>query len=639
MKLFDPKTGFLLGDPETCPFPAGWRPEPEEIRYALSPLILSASGWRKIFAGDGSEESGTPELSLPDRVLAGLMAVAFASFLKEKSGLPEPRVLVGLDSRPTGPALADVMIRVFLALNLKVVYTFITAAPELMARAGEDPEIQGFAYISASHNPLGHNGLKFGLNDGGVVGGDGAAQLIARFRALAGDPEAPAAMIALVQGLPAEAVEAVYRKAGEAKEETAGYYTRFSRRVVSGMKDPARQEELLNLLSRRCRERGAGILGELNGSARSLSIDRPFLEASGVICRSLNDRPRQVVHRIVPEGPSLDLCRQELDRARREDPRFVLGYVPDNDGDRGNLVYWNDRSGRSEILEAQEVFALSVLAELAWLEYLAARFPGEPELSAPRGVAVNGPTSLRIEAIARAFGARVFRAEVGEANVVNRAREAREEGFAVPILGEGSNGGNITFPAAVRDPLNTLFALLKLLHITREGDVPGLFESWCLRSGRPELYRPDFTLTDILLSLPAFTTTSAFEDRALLQIRTEDHGLLKARYEEAFPGQWENRKKRLRDRWGICSWEEINYEGTRAVTGTGPACRTGAQRGGLKIQFLDGTGEPAGFIWMRGSGTEPVFRIMADLRGTDREGEAEILDWQREMILAADSRG
>jgi len=75
------------------------------------------------------------------------------------------------------------------------------------------------------------------------------------------------------------------------------------------------------------------------------------------------------------------------------------------------------------------------------------------------------------------------------------------------------------------------------------------------------------------------------------------------------------------------------------VTGTGPACRTGAQRGGLKIQFLDGTGEPAGFIWMRGSGTEPVFRIMADLRGTDREGEAELLDWQKEMILAADSRG
>ena len=59
---------------------------------------------------------------------------------------------------------------------------------------------------------------------------------------------------------------------------------------------------------------------------------------------------------------------------------------------------------------------------------------------------------MRIEEIAEAFYASVYRAEVGEANVVNLARSLRDKGFTVPILGEGSNGGNITHPAAVRIP-------------------------------------------------------------------------------------------------------------------------------------------------------------------------------------------
>ena len=78
---------------------------------------------------------------------------------------------------------------------------------------------------------------------------------------------------------------------------------------------------------------------------------------------------------------------------------------------------------------------------------------------------------------------------MGEANVVNLARNLREQGYQVRILGEGSNGGTITNPAAVRDPLNTIFALLKLLSIKDEvlpnGKVVlGLFHRWCKYSDR-----------------------------------------------------------------------------------------------------------------------------------------------------------
>ena len=138
--------------------------------------------------------------------------------------------------------------------------------------------------------------------------------------------------------------------------------------------------------------------------------------------------------------------------------------MPDNDGDRGNIVYINDRTGCAEILEAQEVFALSVLSELEFMKQTAAAAQGASAApGAKLAVAVNGPTSMRIERIAEAYGVEVFRAEVGEANVVNLAAEKRAEGFEVRILGEGSNGGNITHPATVRDPLNTIFALIKLI--------------------------------------------------------------------------------------------------------------------------------------------------------------------------------
>jgi phosphoglucomutase len=62
-----------------------------------------------------------------------------------------------------------------------------------------------------------------------------------------------------------------------------------------------------------------------------------------------------------------------------------------------------------------------------------------------------------------------------------------------------------------------------------------------------------------------------------------------------------------------------------------------AGRGGLKLHFLNGAGLPVAAIWMRGSGTEPVFRVMADAEGQDRGFERELIFWQRRMVVEADS--
>jgi len=626
--MMDENTGFVLGDPEQKPF-ARLQISRKDINAALEPMILSASGWRKVFASDGDEESCTEDLLPADRLLAAAMAEVFTDFLLRRIKTPSPVVVVGLDARFTGPALADVMIRTLLSRGITVRYLFIAAAPELMGYTGQTEDCDGFIYISASHNPIGHNGVKFGLNTGGVLSGEQAGELIGDFKNLLDDPSALDLLRNRVDEVEPDRIRDIYSQVTRWKSEAYNVYRTFTARVISGLELQKEQTAFFDALKRGISQRPLSVVAELNGSARTLTVDAEFLRELGAGVKVVNGKPRQITHRIVPEGESLDLCRQELEKAALNDPSFQLGYVPDNDGDRGNLVYFSSRDNRAHILEAQEVFALSVLSELAYLYW-------NGRMTDKTGVAINGPTSGRIEDICEAFGCSAFRAEVGEANVVNLAGRKRDTGWQVRILGEGSNGGNITWPAAVRDPLNTLGALLKILLLRSTEEKPGIFEIWCHLSEQTDRYKPDFDLQDVIDSLPAYTTTSAFDKKAMLQIRTMDHAALKKNYEMVFLKEWALRMVELQNRFGICSWEEWNQEGVNSICGMGSEFRTGAHRGGLTIRFKDEEGAVLGFIWMRGSGTEPVFRVLADWKGRNQEAEEYLLSWHKSMIEEAD---
>jgi phosphoglucomutase len=598
-------------------------------------LILSASGWRKVFALSGDEEDTTAQTGRADMALTAVMAAAFHSFLLSKGIGPGEgsRIAIASDSRPTGPSIIGQFVRYFTSAGYGTAHLGVAAAPEIMAFAGEDEEISAFIYVSASHNPVGHNGVKFGLSDGGVLGGEDAHTLISTFKNILGLPAQCAEAIATAAACDEKAFEAVLGKSVDYKQAALRIYQDFLVRTVTGATGPAEAERIISLLRDSAALRGFGVLGELNGSARAASVDAGVFEYAGFNTHFAGAVVGEISHRIVPEGESLDPARIILEELHSRHPGFCIGYVPDNDGDRGNLVYIL-KDGTSRALEAQEVFALAVLSELAYQRWLE-EFRGDTEHTAPLAVAVNGPTSMRIDRIAEAFSAGVFRAEVGEANAVNLARALRKQAYRVPILGEGSNGGNITHPSSVRDPLCTVFAIAKLLLIRDTPERMGLFHRWLEASGRGGEYHDDFTLPDIIESLPLFTTTSAYESRAVLRLGSFDHGLLKKEWEKIFAEQWEERKETLLEKYGIAGWEEQQYEGTEQKNGTGAAYRSGAETGGLKVLFLDGDGKATDCIWMRGSGTEPVFRILADCQGTDAERERYFLDWHRSMIEAA----
>ena len=632
MLIYDQLSHLTIADDQfdILAFP---QPSKEEVQNALSSMILSASGWRKVFAEGGDEEDPTKSISHADGAIVTFVALALArhlgAALAQKDAIQSehpvasspteksPTILVGLDARPTGRLIGDLICRTLLSLGCKVRYLFICAAPEIMADCNLYPdEADAFLYVSASHNPIGHNGFKFG-RAGGVYPGAESKKLTDIFLSLFTEE----GVLTYLQKLSASRQDNSYldvlNQVKSQKQQSLQRYEEFILATASKSSNEKDHYAFTRSVIANTETKPLGILGELNGSARSVSIDHSFLKSLGLKVSMLNNKVGQVVHGIVPEGENLELCRETLEELYAGDKAYLLGYVPDNDGDRGNLVYIRESTGKAEILEAQSVFSLVVLAELcqAHLENPQAKL----------AVAVNGPTSMRIDRICEALGVEVFRSEVGEANVVELANMKRAEGYLVPILGEGSNGGNITHPAKVRDPMNTLMSLIKLLTQEELGNL------WS-RVSKTRLPRKA-NLEAIIDSLPCFITTPSFSDKGKMQVNAPQRALKQA-YEELFLMEWETKKEELKA-MDITSYKVYQMEGTNLYLGAGEANRNEPYSGGYKIIFSNTLGEETDFIWMRGSKTEPVFRVLADCQGTDQVRHDYLIDWQRSLITKA----
>ena len=584
-------------------------------------MILSASGWRKVFAINGDEQSHSPDISEEDTALSMAAASVFFDYLVQITGQECPVIALGNDSRPTGSQIAGAMLHTLVAKGALVQYSGITSAPEIMAYA---KKLDGFIYISASHNPIGHNGIKFGTNNGGVLEAKENAKVTEKFLALLEDEATLNKLVKDSYACSSMALNEVFQNQKSSKFNALRAYEDFICQTITDSDNKEHQKDFFQMLDGQIRAKGFGVVCDFNGSSRALSIDKEFFTNHGIDFYSINED--EIAHEIIPEAENLVHVAGAMEDLHRHNKtsNALLGYMPDCDGDRGNIVYWDQKAGKPVILKAQEVFSLSVLAELTYSIW---KNSGDPAFKP--AVCVNCPTSMRIDEICRILGAKVFRAEVGEANVVNLAREKRQEGWNVRILGEGSNGGTITHPASVRDPLNTLFAIIKLLMMKEDG----LYKIWCDKAGLE--YKADFTLTDILESLPVYTTTGVSEPRAVLKVKNTDHAALKAKFQKVFEADWKQRADQLKKDYGICSYEAVITKGTVETCGVSDWSESG--KGGLKIIFKDEGGSPVAFIWMRGSGTEPVFRIMCDVRGDKVEEEKALLEWETELIQKSDN--
>ncbi|MFX0102793.1 MAG: hypothetical protein ACFFCS_24710 [Candidatus Hodarchaeota archaeon] len=111
-------------------------------------MIFTASGTRGIVGRDL-----TPEFIIP-------LNLTYGTWLREKNNDKDPKVLIGRDTRPSGPMLEAGIKHALLATGCEVLSGGICPTPAIL-HAKKTLNLEGAVIISASHNPAEYNGLKF----------------------------------------------------------------------------------------------------------------------------------------------------------------------------------------------------------------------------------------------------------------------------------------------------------------------------------------------------------------------------------------------------------------------------------------------------------------------------------------------
>ncbi|WKC86789.1 phosphoglucomutase [Borreliella kurtenbachii] len=583
----------------------------KSFKKAFDEMILSPSGFRKIFAKSKNENSTENEINNEDKVLIALIIFTISNYFKNE---PKPYIGLGLDSRPTGKIIAEITIKILTTNKEKIKFFGILPITEILAYTKNSKDSKGFIYISASHNPTGYNGIKIGLNDGGVLNSTKAHEIIKQIKNNSQNEKLINHLINTLNKFNEdkshlENFNKIIKL--ERKNKNQSYET-----YKSLIHEIAYENDINNknieILEKRILKNPIGIIAEMNGSSRINSIDKELLESLGLKVELYNNEIGIFKHNIIPEGKSLNECKKLLQNKYIRDNSFELGYVPDCDGDRGNLVFIDKATNTANIIEAQKIFALVVISELSYLHYMG--------IKNNVAIVTNDATSLNIEKIANFFNAKVYRVEVGEANLTEMADDLRAQGLVVKISGEGSNGGCIIHPSRVRDPITTLLSIVKLLKMKE------LYQIWCRLS--KNYYKEKYDLKDILNTTNFYSNVIVSSKKAnLTNLKIENQEILKSNYENLLIKEIKSNK--LFQELSVVDYEIINYEGKRQSK-----TRTGDSSGGLKV-LLKTDKEIVATLWMRMSKTEPVTRVLSEVIYEKRHILFKLLEFNKRLIKKA----
>lgn len=583
----------------------------KNFKKAFDEMIFSASGFRKIFAKSKNEDSTENEIDNEDKVLIALIIFTISNYFKNE---PRPYIGLGLDSRPTGNIIAEVTIKILITSKEKIKFFGILPITEILACTKNSKDSKGFIYISASHNPAGYNGIKIGLNDGGVLNSAKTQEIIKQIKNNSQNENLIKHLINTLNKFDEDKAHLEYYKKTIKleKENKNRSYEAYKSLIHEIVHENDINNKIIEILKKRILKNPIGIIAEMNGSSRINSIDKELIESLGLKIELHNDKMGIFKHNIIPEGKSLNECKKLLQKKYIKDNSFELGYVPDCDGDRGNLVFIDKVTNTASIIEAQKIFALVVISELSYLYYTG--------IKNNIAIVTNDATSLNIEKIANFFNAKVYRVEVGEANLTEMADDLRAQGFIVKISGEGSNGGCIIYPSRVRDPITTLLSIVKLLKMKE------LYQIWCKLS--KNYYKEKYSLKDILNTTNFYSNVIVSSKKAnLTNLKIENQEILKSNYENLLIKEIKSNK--LFQELSIVDYEIINYEGKIQAK-----IRTGDASGGLKV-LLKTNKEIVATLWMRISKTEPVTRVLSEVIYTKRNVLFKLLEFNKRLIKKA----
>ena len=334
-------------------------------------LMVGVSGVRGIVGKDLTEDVVTR------------YATAFGLWAGER----KPLVVVGRDARKSGPAFETAVVAGLASVGCDVVKVGLAPTPTIQL-AVEHHRAGGGIAITASHNPIEWNALKFIGPDGVFLDGADAVRL-QQLAVQSGEGREKAGNVRTDEGAVTRHLEGVLRLPGLAVAEIRAKEVRVALDAV----------------------RGAG------GPIMRALLERLGCEVAGIHLETDGEFPR--APEPVPEnlGELAGLVRRSA---------ADLGFAVDPDGDRLAIV-----DERGEPIGEDYTLAFAVRAVLG----------GKRETgNGKRVVVCNLSTSLVVEDAARECGADVVRTPVGEAHVARAILR-----LAAVIGGEG-NGG-VIYPA------------------------------------------------------------------------------------------------------------------------------------------------------------------------------------------------
>jgi phosphomannomutase len=355
-----------------------------------SDLMVSVSGVRgRVGAGL------TPEV-------VARFASAFGAYVRDRSGKSRPKVVLGRDSRTSGPMFSRIVAGALQSVGCDVIEIGVAPTPTALYTI-RALEADGAIVVTASHNPVEWNALKLASSAGMFL-----------------DAEEAPLMRAYVND----------REIERAKWDNLGEVVSDADAVQRHL-DAVLAVSYLDREALRKRRFRVGL--ECINGAGSVLLPR-LLEALGCEVVGLNLEPTGKFGR-EPEPVAENLG--DLERLVREHD-LDIGLATDPDADRLSLV---SDSGRA----IGEDFTLALAAALV--------------LRHRKGpVVTNLSTSRVVQDVADAAGVELIRAPVGEINVARRMEQA-----GAVVGGEGNGGVILPDVQLTRDAAVAAALVLQLL--------------------------------------------------------------------------------------------------------------------------------------------------------------------------------
>ncbi len=358
-------------------------------------LVESFSGIRGLAEEDLTEE------------LIKNYSLAFAEYIKKQS--IHPKIIIGMDTRPSGSRIKKQMIDMILSQGIDVIDVGVNATPTI-EHGVRIYNAAGGIIITASHNEPEYNGFKFLSKTGGVVSSEDANTIIET-----------------AQSNPQPKVS---------EKGTLTVNEEFIRKAYF--------EFVFDLLGpdtiKNIKKHNLKVIVDPNGGAAATHIE-DILKKLGVTVITANMELGVFNRKVEPNAESLQYLSGMLGE---EFADLAAGF--DCDADRVEIVIPPSNFANEFGIVVSGQYLLALLADTTLNKH-----KGKP-------IVVNDATSYVVKDVATKHGSDMVEVEVGETNVVREMKKLN-----APIGGEGSSSGGIFPPAECRDGTLTLIMLLKLI--------------------------------------------------------------------------------------------------------------------------------------------------------------------------------